>query len=154
MWRWIRDKLPFLVTGAVLLALFTTGVLNWDTTEGWIRHYFFRAKGVAQNLGNTGPVGDTNLARLCRQNLERIQAAKRKAAFDRGQQVGVVTWEEVLRQLPEVPKRRLTPAEYDKFVPHCPAGGTYILGTLEEVPRCSIGGQNTLSLEDDHVIRG
>lgn len=152
MWRWLRDKLPFVIVGAVVVALFTYGVLDWDRTVGWIRHYFFRAKGVASTLGNTGPAGDVNIARLCRQNLNRIQAAKRKAAFERGQQVGAITWEEILRQMPDVPKRRLTPAEFDKYVPHCPAGGTYTLGTLEEVPRCSIGGQGTLSLEDDHII--
>lgn len=150
--RGLRDKLPFIIVGAIVAALFATGIFNWDWTVGWVRHYFFRAKGVATSLGQNGPHGDLNQARTCRENLHRIQAAKRKFAFERGQQVGPITWEDVVRQLPGVAGKRMSPAEYNKLIPRCPGGGTYTLGNLEEVPRCSIGGQGTLTLDDDHII--
>ena len=152
MWRSLRDKLPFLIVAGVVTALFVTGVFNWDWTVGWVRHYVFRVKGVAQSLGKTSPPGDLNAARACRETLHRLQSAKRKVAFDRGQQAGPVTWDDVLRQLAGTPQGRLTPAQIEKFTPKCPNGGTYVLGNLEEVPRCSIGGQGTLTLDDDHII--
>ncbi|MGI8905528.1 MAG: hypothetical protein ACR2IE_03440 [Candidatus Sumerlaeaceae bacterium] len=152
MWRSLRDKLPLFIGAGVVTALFFLGVLEWDKTVGWVRHYIFRVKGVAQNIGKSPPPGDLNAARACRENLHRMQAAKRKAAFDRGQQVGPISWEEVLRRLPDIPQRRLHPAELEKFTPKCPARGTYSLGNLEEVPRCTVSGQNTLTLEDDHII--
>jgi rRNA maturation protein Nop10 len=38
------------------------------------------------------------------------------------------------------------------LMPKCPGGGTYTLGTLEVVPKCSIGGNSSLAADDDHMI--
>ena len=151
----MKDKIIFIVGGVVLVALFGTGILNFDTTVGWVRNIFYRAKGGAAQVGNTNtPVGNVQHAAICRENLHRIQAAKRKAAFDRGNQVGPITWEEVLHAMPDAPnKGKMTPLQIEKYMPKCPDGGNYSVGTLEEVPRCSISGQGSLTLEDDHVIR-
>jgi hypothetical protein len=148
----MRDKMPLIIFAGVIAALFGFGVLNWDKTVGWARHVFFRAKGATTYVGASPSAGDPNKAKICRDNLKRIQAAKRKAAQDRGQQIGEITWGEVLHAMPNVPSGKLTPAQIQKFTPVCPAGGVYTLGTLEQIPRCSISGQNTVPLDDDHVI--
>jgi hypothetical protein len=148
----MRNKLPLIIFVAIFAVLFGTGILNWNKTVGWLRHAFFRAKGAASEIGKPGPTGDLNKARICRDNLKRIQAAKRKAAQDRGQQVGEITWGEILHAMPNVPPGKLTPAQIQKYMPTCPSGGTYTQGTLEQVPRCTVSGQNTLTLEDDHII--
>lgn len=149
----MRRKLPFLIGTALLLALFATDVISWHWTVAWARHYFFRAKATAEGITNTSPVGNTDHARTCRENLHRLQAAKRKTAFDRGQQVGPITWEDVLRTMGNLPARRTSPRVLQGYMPRCPGGGTYILGKLEEVPRCTIGGQGSINLDDDHIIR-
>ena len=148
----MRNKMPLIIFCGILGALFATGILNWDKSVGLVRHIFFRAKGTISSVGKPSPIGDLNKAKGCRENLKRLQAAKRKAAQDRGQQVGEISWGEVLHALPNVPQGKLTSAQMQKYTPICPAGGTYSLGTLEQVPRCSVAGQNTISLEDDHII--
>lgn len=151
----MRTYLKWIVIGAVVaFAIIGLGLLNQDTV-GHIRYYFFRAKGKAAQITSSGPVvGNLEQARQCRENLHRIQAAKRKAAQDRGNAIGAITWEEVLQAMyPNYAIRRMGAAQLNTLIPKCPAGGTYSVGTLEEVPRCSLSGNNTLSVEDDHIIR-
>jgi hypothetical protein len=151
----MRNKIIGIVIAVAVLGLFAFGILDRERTVGWIRHYIFRARGVASQVGSgKSPTGNVATAKICRENLSRIQAAKRKAAFDRGQTVGAVSWEDVLvaMNLPGA-KKGMTEAEIHKLMPKCPDGGTYNLGNLQEVARCSIGGNDSLSLDDDHVIR-
>lgn len=151
----MRAYLKWIVIGGVVaLAIIGFGLLNEDTV-GRIRYYFFAAKGKAEQITNSAPaIGNLEQARQCRENLHRIQAAKRKAAQDRGNALGAITWEEVLQAMyPNYVIRRMSPSQINALIPKCPSGGTYSVGTLEEVPRCSVAGNNTLSVEDDHIIR-
>lgn len=150
----MQGKLKWIIGGVILLVLLSSGVLKGEELVGWIRYAVFGIQGTAQQAFKPQPPGNLEAARVCRENLHRLQAGKRKTAFDRGQNVGSVTWEEVARTLnPGKLSGRPTAQQLMMFIPKCPSGGTYSLGTLEEVPRCSIGGNNTLTLEDDHIIR-
>lgn len=140
----------YVAIGLAILGLFATGILESEEVLGRARYVYYWAVGKA-----TSSPQPKNLehARLCRENLHRMQAAKRKAAQDRGNQIGAITWEETLRAMyPQTNVRSLTPVQMNALIPKCPSGGTYSIGTLEEVPRCSIMGNETVTLQDDHII--
>jgi hypothetical protein len=150
----MRSKLALLAAVAAVVAIFAFGIVKPDSAWAWTRYVFYRGKGAVASFGSSSPAGNLEHARECRENLHRIQAAKRKAGQDRGNPIGAVTWEEVLRAMyPEKPVRQMAPTQLNALIPKCPDGGTYALDTLEAVPKCSIGGNNTLTLEDDHIIR-
>jgi hypothetical protein len=150
----MQNKIVIGAIIAVVIAVFAFGIIDPETAFGWARNIFYRAKAPMSQLGKGGSPGNVDHARTCRQTLDRIEAAKRKSAFDRGQSVGSVTWEDVIRAMNLAPGHsRLTQQQINDLIPKCPDGGTYTLGTLQEVPRCSIGGNNSLSTDDDHVIR-
>ena len=72
----------------------------------------------------------------CQNNLDEIQELKimwatenHKTAHD------VVTWDDI---------RPYFPNWFGTNGPTCPAGGTYTLGRLDEVPRCSIPGHKLI----------
>ena len=151
----MKSKLVIAAIVAAVVGAFVLGVVDRDAALGWVRYVFFRARGEASSIGsNLGkPVGTVEQARLCRQTLERIQAAKRKAAQDRGNTVGEVTWEETIKAMYPQEAGRLTHARITELMPKCPCGGTYTLMSLIEVPRCSISGNNSVNLEIGHIIR-
>jgi len=74
------------------------------------------------------------------ENLRMIESAKRKVAQDRGQAIGDVSWSEVLKEMNL------------REMPRCPDGGEYSLSQLGSLPRCTIGGNATRRVEDDHMI--
>jgi len=131
----MKDKIVWAIGGLILIGLFAFGILDYDNTIGWVRNIFYRAKGGAAQVTNTNaPVGNVQHAALCRENLHRIQAAKRKAAFDRGNPIGPITWEEILHAMPDAPsKGKMTPAQIEKYMLKCPDAALFV-GTLEEVP--------------------
>lgn len=88
---------------------------------------FIRAREVSQ-------------ARACQSNLKNIVGAKERWAMDnhRGA-TDTPTMAEVA-----------VPGVYIRSVPQCPASGTYTVGSLDEMPTCSIGG--TLSDSAAHVL--
>lgn len=149
----MRQKITIVCVVLVLGVLVVLDVINLEKVIGEVRHWFFRGKGAVQQVGKRPPLRNTHNAHLCRQTLTRIQNAKRKAAFDRGRSVGYVTWEEVIEAMyPENRGRKLSPARYQQLFPRCPEGGTYMLGSLEELARCSVMGNETLDVADDHII--
>ena len=149
----VSSEMKRFVKIAVVLAvaLATFIILPYEKTVGWLRYIFYFGKGRVSQINVQSPAKNLEQAQACRDNLHRIQTAKRKAGQDRGNPVGIVTWEEVIRAM--YPDRTLTPAQIAELMPHCPAGGSYSVGTLEEVPRCSLVGNNTLPEDDDHIIR-
>jgi hypothetical protein len=149
----MKSKLKWIVAGIIVFGVFFFGLVDFDNTMGWIRHLYYRVRGSASGIGSTKPVGNVRNAGICRENLQRIQAGKRKAAQDRGQQVGAITWEEIVRTMPGIPSGRLSSKIINQHIPKCPDGGTYSIGTLEEVPRCAVSGQGTVDASDDHIIR-
>ncbi|CAN5445478.1 hypothetical protein BH09SUM1_BH09SUM1_20300 [soil metagenome] len=84
---------------------------------------------------NTGPRAVKD-AQLCRDNLRRIEAAKRTL-----KSTGKVnfTWEMIVKQMGG---ERLA----------CPNGGTYDVGSRQVAASCSVGDNNTDVTADDHSI--
>ena len=142
----MKQKLLFVGIVTAVAGAIALGLVDFDVLMSRARGLFFRARAEAGKLSTTpGVTGNIQHAAACRANLERIAAAKRKAAQDRGQALGAVTWEEVMRAMYPSARAR-------KVMPRCPAGGTYSLGTMEELPKCSIGGGASFDRADDHLI--
>jgi hypothetical protein len=149
----VKQKIIVAIVLLAVVGVFALGILDFDKTVMWARHYFFRARGEVASLSAGRPTGNPNHARICRENLQRIQSAKRKAAQDRGVTVGEVTWDEVLHVLhPNYIPGRSPRQRFNELMPKCPGGGTYSLGTLQEVASCSIGGNDNMDPADDHLI--
>ena len=69
----------------------------------------------------------------CVNNLRILEGAKEQWSLENHKGTNdVVTWGDVL--------------PYLRNKPACPQGGTYLLGRVGELPRCSFGGAHTLSL--------
>lgn len=146
----IIGVLVAVAAGAVLL-----GFVNPESAVGRVRYVGFRALGLVSSVAPPKPQGPDGVssARICRENLDRIQNAKRRAGDLRQNSIGNVTWEEVIAAMyPNDPRVRGDSRRVNKLMPKCPDGGSYSLGTMQEVCKCSIGGQNTATIEDDHVI--
>jgi len=70
----------------------------------------------------------------CVQNLRSIAAAKQQWGLEHKQSSNAVpTWADILPYLGSGPAGQM---------PHCPDGGVYSIGRLNENPTCSIGGRN------------
>ena len=146
----MKQKIVYGVIGLVVLGLFVTGIVESETVLGKARYVYYYAVG---KLTSRPAPKNPEHARVCRENLHRMQAGKRKAAQDRGNQIGAITWEEMLRAMyPNTNVRGMNQAQINTLIPKCPSGGIYSIGTLEEVPRCSIAGNDTTTLQDDHII--
>lgn len=141
---------------AIVIAAFALGFADKDSALGRLRYLFFRARGAVATVGPpAGPKGPgtPQNATLCRQNLDRIQNGKRLAAETRGNNIGNVTWEEVIAALhPNDTRVKGNSAHVNELIPKCPNGGHYTLDSMQSLVKCSIGGQNTVTTEDDHVI--
>ena len=80
-------------------------------------------------------------ARICVTNLKQIDTAKDRWTWSTG--AGL---DDVIYLTDLVP-------DFIKFSPVCPSGGTYILGTVSEIPTCTIGTNATGDLFDDHDLQ-
>lgn len=77
---------------------------------------------------------NTSAANACPGNLMLINAAKQARVLEKGQTTeGDLTWQDITPYLPE----RFT----KQMPPKCYSGGTYIIGKIGELPRCSTGGK-------------
>jgi len=90
--------------------------------------------------GPAGTSGDAKACAVaCRGNLRRIESAKR-ALHSRGMfATGSVSLDAVSKEMRGIPK--------------CPCGGTYALGSLEQLPSCSKASSSTTDPADDHILR-
>ena len=68
----------------------------------------------------------------CVANIKQIQGAKATWAMERNQPPTAVPTEADL----------FGPSGYIRMTNVCPQGGTYRLGTVDELPTCSLGGSN------------
>jgi hypothetical protein len=69
----------------------------------------------------------TRSTAACINNLRQIDAAKQQWALENNKSMNVIpSWNDIL--------------PYLNRMPHCPEGGSYILGRVSELPKCSIGG--------------
>lgn len=86
-------------------------------------------------------VGSPEQARQCRDNLRRIESAKRAIGSRRQMQTGFIAIDDICREMGV------------KELPRCPAGGEYDVGPLLQTPRCTIGSNYNQDASDDHVLR-
>ncbi len=135
-----RFLLLLIVAGA-LVAAFATGVLNWHNVRGHIIHETYQMEAKLHQVAQSGQptAADLQAAEICRQNLRRLESAKRAIASRGEVTVGTISWDAVLR---EMKGQR----------PVCPRGGTYTLRAIGSLPRCSIETNGTPSPADDHAI--
>ena len=68
-------------------------------------------------------------ASICINNLRQIDGTKNHYALENGNSVPALT--------------DMAP-DYIKKIPICPAGGTYSVGTLDNLSSCSLGGTHSL----------
>lgn len=150
----MKRKVILIVIAAVAGGAMFFGIVDRERLAIWAEHLYLTGRYQASKIGAPNPTGNIEHARLCRENLDRIQAAKRKIAESRSTAVGAVTWEEVLAVMyPDRVRRGVNSAVIQQLMPRCPAGGTYTLGNIQDLPKCSIGSNNNTDPNDDHLIR-
>jgi hypothetical protein len=77
------------------------------------------------------PSRDVAALSACINNLRQIDGAKQQWALEKGKTTNdVPTWSDILAYLGQA-----HPAQ-----PICPQGGTYTIGRVGDVPKCSLGG--------------
>ncbi|MCX6928636.1 MAG: hypothetical protein NT154_36305 [Verrucomicrobia bacterium] len=84
---------------------------------------------IIPNLANR-PLSAPN--NTCIMQLHEIDAAKQQWASVNHKPSGPVTWSDILPYLWRDPK--------STDIPRCPKGGSYTLGSIGELPTCSIEG--------------
>jgi hypothetical protein len=140
----MRRKLKVLIVLGVLIGVvgaFATNMIDRKRTWAWVRHYFYKGRSIAAEATTIRPpaLKDVEAARICRQNLENIERAKRKVAQQKGMAAGTLTWVDIMGELP------------GGRIPKCPAGGEYRLNDIGMMPQCTIAGNQTPGREDDHI---
>ena len=108
-----------------------------DEIKGEARQEFYKAKGKVSS-STQSPKGDPQSAAACKENLKRIESAKRQIASQKGLATGTISRDEILKVLGSAPK--------------CPSGGTYSFNDIGRMPSCSVGSAGTSTPDDDHVI--
>jgi len=139
----MKQKIILAVIAVAVAGLFVGGILNGQQVAAWARRLFYQGRGtVARATELKAPqLHDPQAAQICRDNLRRIENAKRRVAQDRGgMAVGRLTWDDIKAELP------------GHKIPVCPAGGQYSLGNLGSMPKCTIGASGTAMAEDDHIV--
>lgn len=79
-------------------------------------------------------------AAACRQNLHDIESAKRRLMKSGDFATGTFSWSDIRREM-------------GGRVPRCPCGGTYSIGTSEQLPSCSIGAGGSTDKRLRHSIK-
>lgn len=142
---WGRWVVSMVVTGIVIAGLVfaaATGIIDVPWLTSYVRQTAFNA-GITLPTFSTrsriAPGGPAQAAQ-CRENLTRIRNAKAAIQQRSGMTLRHVDWNQVK-------------AELRGAVPSCPGGGQYLLGSMQELPRCSVGACGTSDTSDDHIIK-
>lgn len=115
-----------------------TGILSPETAANAGRTVFYGAWGRLNSLLGIHRMGIPAAAEKCRHNLMLIEAAKRRAAEDAGG-VDNVSMDQIVK------------ANGGKL-PACPSGGQYTVGSLMQLPTCSVRDNRTSDPRDDHIL--
>ncbi|MBI1291946.1 hypothetical protein GC173_12010 [bacterium] len=137
-----RGMFAIIAIGVILLAgAFYLGILDFGY---WRSRVGYEVNSATRGLMPSGPSESPAQARsraaTCRENLRRIELAKRKAAAASGLTKADVTWAELT---PHLGKQR----------PACPSGGTYNIGSTTVMAKCSISNNHTTDDADDHILK-
>jgi hypothetical protein len=82
----------------------------------------------------------TSPQNACYNNLRYIDVAKQTWGLENHKTNGPVSWSDIQPYLIKVLKEQGRKTE----MPKCPEGGTYTLGNIEELPKCSIKGHSLM----------
>ncbi len=123
---WIR--LCFVALGAVCgFGVIRLGTRKWERRLGYVCVWVM---GAALLFGSpSGPHSIVSVKNFCINNLRQIDGAKEQWALERGKERGA-----------EVNEMELRPYLKEGRIPRCPEGGAYIIGRVDEVPRCRVAG--------------
>ncbi len=144
----IQKKTAFiLIVLAVVIGggLFAMGFFTAEDARYFGRRVYYQGKGTVKGAVETVTTvtatssGDPRKAAACRENLRRIEAAKRAAANTLALTTGEVPENEVLSAL-------------GGSLPDCPDGGRYRINAINFTPTCSIGSGTASDPKDDHVL--
>lgn len=133
-----------IVVAAIVGGLAYFGVFSPAQMEQAGREAFYEAKkaaGAAADLLPDARAKDPAAASACRENLKRIETAKRAVAQRQGLAAGTVSVADICRELGR------------DTLPACPSGGVCTVGGIGQLPVCSIGANGTSDTNDDHLIR-
>jgi hypothetical protein len=130
-----------LAAGACVLLAYMLGLFRPEDLESKARQTVARARATA--VGTTRPtspavVNSPSCAADCRSQLRAIERAKRALHARGGFATGEASWAAVAGEVGSKPK--------------CPCGGSYSLGTFQQLPSCSVGANGTADARDDHVL--
>jgi len=146
----VRSKKKIFLTLAGLMVLavggagFYLGYFDEDDINRVSRKAYYEGKGAlndaerALNAGSSAK-GDYGAAAKCRQNLKKIETAKRSVAGRDGQAVGYVSKGDLIKAM-------------GSGMPKCPAGGIYTINPLNSMPKCSVGSAGAGDPKDDHFV--
>jgi hypothetical protein len=82
-----------------------------------------------------------NPSAACIRNLELIEQAKRLWGEDFNKNTNdVPTWDDIRLYFPKEGNGR----SWSNGLPICPSGGTYMIGRLDDPPKCSIGRYHSI----------
>lgn len=138
-------KAVVVLLAVLLVAAFATGLLSPRKTWNQLRVQGSQAAASVGNVSvapmNTAKPSarEVEMAKQCRANLSSIESAKRRVAERDGKTMGDVSQAAVLKEL-------------GGKMPVCPKGGSYAIGTNEQLPRCSITANGSVDKSDDHFL--
>lgn len=144
----IQKKKAIMLVVAALIVLgiaYSMGLFTAEDAKYFGRDVYYRSKGTVEGAvdavtqGTATGSGDPAKAQACRDNIRRIELAKRAAANTLSLTVGEVPESEVLSAL-------------GGSLPRCPDGGRYKINSLQYMPTCSIGAGVASDPRDDHVL--
>ncbi len=78
----------------------------------------------------------TSPANACYNNLRLIDACKQKWALDHNRTNGPVSWGDLMPYMTNFISNYASVWKSGRL--HCPSGGTYTIGRIEEMPTCTI----------------
>lgn len=142
-----KKKAIMLVVAAVIVLgiAYGMGLFTAEDAKFFGRKVFYRSKGTVKGAVESvtsvtaSSSGDPTKARACRENIRRIELAKRAAANTLSLTVG------------EVPEREVV-SSLGGAMPKCPDGGRYRINSLQHMPTCNIGAGTVSDPNDDHVL--
>ena len=148
MHLFISKKLLFvaILVGILLVVGAVLGLYDWRSAKTTIEVQASNVVSKVEQAAKISPPGTVKPtgnavkdAENCRENLRRIQSAKRAVMARGGLTVNDVSIDAVKKEL-------------GGTVPRCPNGGEYVLGNMQTNVRCTIAGNRTTDPADDHMI--
>ena len=106
-------------------------------TQGAVKEILVKGESSVSRVTRSKAIAN---AEGCRDNITRIESAKRAASSKFGINAGTLPLEYILQELKS------------SQLPVCPSGGNYTVNPVGMMPTCSISNNKTQTQDDDHII--